>query len=142
MALNGLPDAEGPRWFFRFQPRSLRQRLVLFVLLPVAVLLFSMGLIGFVFARNSMLVQWREAAVLKLQRAAHHVDMRLVEPKEWMGIFSSRTAGSMACTAKWEVSRPWGGDRPTCAMAAQASRSCRRAMTSWWQEKPWPWCPP
>jgi len=89
MALNGLPDAEGPRWFFRFQPRSLRQRLVLFVLLPVAVLLFSMGLIGFVFARNSMLVQWREAAVLKLQRAAHHVDMRLVEPKEWMGIFSS-----------------------------------------------------
>jgi len=74
---------------FGFQPRSLRQRLVLFVLLPVAVLLFLMGLVGFVFARNSLLTQWQEAAVLKLQRAAHRVDMRLVAPKEWLGIFAS-----------------------------------------------------
>ncbi len=81
-----------------FQPRSLRQRLVLFVLLPVAVLLFSMGLIGFVFARDSLLAQWQEAAVLKLQRAAHLVDMRLVAPKEWLGIFGT-TVGHPGASA-------------------------------------------
>jgi sigma-B regulation protein RsbU (phosphoserine phosphatase) len=83
---------------FGFQPRSLRQRLVLFVLLPVAVLLFSMGLIGFVFARDSLLAQWQEAAVLKLQRAAHRVDMRLVAPKEWLEIFVS-TVGRPGASA-------------------------------------------
>jgi sigma-B regulation protein RsbU (phosphoserine phosphatase) len=83
---------------FGFQPRSLRQRLVLFVLLPVAVLLFLMGLIGFVFARDSLLAQWQEAAVLKLQRAAHRVDMRLVAPKEWLEIFVS-TVGRPGASA-------------------------------------------
>lgn len=50
--------------------RSLQQRLVLFLLLPVAALLLGMGIIGFIYARNSLLSQWREAAILKLQRAA------------------------------------------------------------------------
>ena len=56
--------------------RSLQQRLVLFLLLPVAALLLGMGIVGFIYARNSLLRQWSEAAVLKLQRAAHDVDMR------------------------------------------------------------------
>jgi adenylate cyclase len=60
--------------------RSLQQRLVLFLLLPAALLLFAMGLLGFIYARGIMLSQWREAAILKLERAAHHVDMRLSKP--------------------------------------------------------------
>jgi adenylate cyclase len=60
--------------------RSLQQRLVLFLLLPTALLLFLMGLLGFIYARGIMLNQWREAAILKLERAAHHVDMRLSQP--------------------------------------------------------------
>ncbi len=60
--------------------RSLQQRLVLFLLLPAALLLFAMGFIGFVYARGIMLTQWRESAILKLERAAHHVDMRLSQP--------------------------------------------------------------
>jgi class 3 adenylate cyclase len=39
-----------------------------------------MGLLGFIYARGIMLSQWREAAILKLERAAHHVDMRLSKP--------------------------------------------------------------
>jgi class 3 adenylate cyclase len=39
-----------------------------------------MGFLGFLYARGIMLSQWREAAVLKLERAAHHVDMRLSKP--------------------------------------------------------------
>ncbi len=60
--------------------RSLQQRLVLFLLLPAALLLFAMGFLGFLYARGIMLNQWREAAILKLERAAHHIDMRLSKP--------------------------------------------------------------
>jgi class 3 adenylate cyclase len=57
--------------------KSLNQRLALFLLLPVALLLFLTGFIGFVLARAVLLEEWREASLLKLQRAAHHIDMRL-----------------------------------------------------------------
>jgi class 3 adenylate cyclase len=60
--------------------RSLQQRLVLFLLLPAALVLFAMGFLGFLYARGIMLNQWREAAILRLERAAHHIDMRLTKP--------------------------------------------------------------
>jgi sigma-B regulation protein RsbU (phosphoserine phosphatase) len=69
--------------------KSLQQRLMLFLFLPVAALLISMGIIGFVYARNSLLKEWREAAVLKLQRAAHEVDMRLSRPLKWLEMFNN-----------------------------------------------------
>lgn len=70
---------------FRF--RSLNQRMTVYMLLPVATLLFIMGSAGFIYARNRLLTQWGEAAILKLQRAAHYVDMRLKEPKELFRMF-------------------------------------------------------
>lgn len=69
------------------QPRSLQQRLAIYLIIPVALLLVLMGIAGFISARNLMLSQWREAAVLKLQRAVHQVDMRLNNIKEWIRIF-------------------------------------------------------
>ena len=72
--------------------KSLQQRFALYMLLPVSVLLFSMGIVGFSYACASLLALRREAAVLKLQRAAHHVDMRLQRPKEWLNIYHN-TAG-------------------------------------------------
>jgi sigma-B regulation protein RsbU (phosphoserine phosphatase) len=71
--------------------RSLQQRFVIFVLLPVAALLVAMGLAGFVFARRSLLEEWEKAAVLKLQRAAHMVDMRLSRPKELIRLLQVAT---------------------------------------------------
>ena len=70
-----------------FKIRSLQQRLVLFLLIPVALLLFSMGFFGFLFARNTILREWNEAAILKLERAAHYIDMRLSRPIEWIEAF-------------------------------------------------------
>lgn len=67
--------------------KSLQQRLMLFLLLPVAALLVGMGIIGFVYARNSLLTEWKEAAMLKLQRAAHDVDMRLSRVKQWVLLY-------------------------------------------------------
>lgn len=67
-----------------FQPRSLRQRLSLFMILPVALLMIGMGIAGFIYARDILLSQWQEAAVLKLERAAHQVDMHLSRIRDWI----------------------------------------------------------
>ena len=75
------------------QLKSLQQRLAVFLLFPVAVLMFAMGSIGFIYARNILLDQWKEAAILKLGRAAHQVDMRLGKPREWMEMLNHTLAG-------------------------------------------------
>ena len=75
------------------QLKSLNQRMALYISLPVSILLVGMGFAGFLYARNSLLQQWGEATTLKLQRAAHHVDMRLNAPKELLKVFH-RAAGS------------------------------------------------
>jgi hypothetical protein len=72
--------------------KSLQQRLMLFLLLPVAAFLFGMGVVGFIYASNSLLTQWREAAILKLQRAAHDVDMRLNRPLQRLEMYN-KTGG-------------------------------------------------
>lgn len=68
-------------------PRTLRQRLYFFVLLPVAALMLSMGAAGFFYTRTKLLDQWGEAAMLRLERAAHQVDMRLNLPKIWLHLY-------------------------------------------------------
>jgi len=50
--------------------KSLNQRLSIFLLLPLAALLFLMGFVGFFYAIEVLLHQWREASVLKLGRDA------------------------------------------------------------------------
>ena len=67
--------------------KGLQQRLALYMFLPVALLLAGMGIAGFIYARNILITQWGEAATLKLQRAAHNVDMRLGRAKEWLKMF-------------------------------------------------------
>jgi sigma-B regulation protein RsbU (phosphoserine phosphatase) len=74
------------------QPRTLQQRFVLFLLLPVAILLFGIGLAGLFYAGDALLEEYREAAILKLQRLAHDIDMTLREPKRWLEMYGE-TAG-------------------------------------------------
>jgi sigma-B regulation protein RsbU (phosphoserine phosphatase) len=76
-----------------FQPRSLQQRLSIFLLLPLTLLLITIGFIGFIYARNLLISQWQEASILKLQRAAHQVDMRLQQVKDWIQIFNQAVEG-------------------------------------------------
>jgi len=75
------------------QTRSLQQRHSIFLILPVTVLMLFIGFAGFLYARNLILSQWQEAAVLKLQRAAHQVDMHLARVKELIGIFHRAPEG-------------------------------------------------
>lgn len=64
------------------KPKTLQQRIVIFILIPVFFILAGMGWISFLYARNAMLAQWGETAVAKLQKAAHMIDMRLSRPKD------------------------------------------------------------
>ena len=67
--------------------KSLQQRLAIFLLLPVALLLFAMIYVGFTFAKESLLKEWHEVVILRLARSAHFIDMRLSHPKEWLEMF-------------------------------------------------------
>ncbi len=65
-----------------FQPRSLQQRTLAFILAPTLLLLITLSIGGFVFVRDMLLHQWGETAVVWLQRTAHLVDMQLRKPKD------------------------------------------------------------
>ncbi len=67
----------------------------MFMLLPVAVLLVSMGYVGFIYARNRLFEQWRETVILELQQEAHKVDMRLSRPKQWIQMFNKSSGKGM-----------------------------------------------
>ncbi|MDD9301804.1 MAG: hypothetical protein HUK40_05390 [Desulfobacter sp.] len=60
--------------------KTLQGRLVVLLLLPVFVIIFSGGVASFLFTRDMVLAQWNESALLKLQRAAHYIEMRLMKP--------------------------------------------------------------
>lgn len=66
----------------RFQPKSLQQRTLFYILAPTFVLLVTMSAVGFVFVRDILLNQWGETAIAALQRTAHQIDMQLREPKD------------------------------------------------------------
>ena len=67
--------------------KSLQQRLNLLVLLPAGLLLLLTGVFGFIYMRGTLLTQWQDASLVKLQRAAHQVDMRLGRITDWIQMF-------------------------------------------------------
>ena len=67
----------------------LQLRLFLFLLLPVACILTGVGVAGYLFSQQLILQEWRKGAIVKLQWAAHHIDMRLQRPLHWMQIFQT-----------------------------------------------------
>ncbi len=70
--------------WFRF--RTLQARLLLLLLIPVVVILLLGGVASFWYARDIMLNQWQESAVVKLQRAAHYIEMRLLKPVDLLNV--------------------------------------------------------
>jgi len=70
--------------FKRLNFRTLQGRLIVLLLFPVFLIIFSGGILSFLYTRDAILEQWNESAVLKLQRAAHYIEMRLLKPIELM----------------------------------------------------------
>ncbi|MCB2228148.1 MAG: HAMP domain-containing protein [Desulfarculaceae bacterium] len=82
---------------------SLRQRLLIFLLLPVALLLVGLGGFGFYYARQSLLDSWRESAMLSLERAAHAIDMRLAQPEDAVELINSLSSQAPTNPQEWET---------------------------------------
>ncbi len=89
---------------FRFT--CLRHKLIFFLLLPTALLLAAFGFIAFLYARQVLLSEWQDAAILRLERAAHQLDMRLTRSLTWIEIFvKSASADHPRETQEWILSR-------------------------------------
>jgi len=82
--------------------KSLRKRFYALLLLPVALLLIVFGYLGFSYSRQVLLAQWQETAMLKLERAAHQIDMRLDKFRQWLQLFSRASQ-----SAERERLQPW-----------------------------------
>lgn len=66
--------------------KTLQVKLTVLLLFPVFLIIFSGGVLSFLYTRNVILDQWNDSAVLKLQRAAHYIEMRLLKPIELMEV--------------------------------------------------------
>ena len=60
--------------------KSLQQKIVVFVILPVAIILSSIGIAGYFYIRNGLSNRWQEIAVLQMERAAQRLEIRLNNP--------------------------------------------------------------
>ncbi len=67
-------------------PTSLWQRTFYFILVPTFLLLLGVSAAGYIFVRDLLLHQWGETAIAELQRTAHHIDMRLRQPKDLLNL--------------------------------------------------------
>lgn len=68
--------------FSRVKFKTIQGRLFTLLLGPVFLFLLAAGIISFIYTRNIMLNQWNESTVLKLQRAAHYIEMKVSKPAE------------------------------------------------------------
>jgi adenylate cyclase len=57
--------------------KSLQKKMIVFVVLPVAVILSSVGIAGFFYIRAGLSNLWQQVAVLQMERAAHRLETRL-----------------------------------------------------------------
>jgi len=81
-----------------FTIKTLQQRLIIFLILPVAVFLAAIGVGGYLYIRASIFQEWQEVAILRLSRSAHLMDMRLKEPLQWIKALAS-TGGNRLDTS-------------------------------------------
>jgi adenylate cyclase len=57
--------------------KSLQQKLIVFVILPIVVILSSIGVAGFFYIREGLSSRWQEIAVLQMARASQRLEARL-----------------------------------------------------------------
>ncbi len=89
-----------------FTIKSLQQRLIIFLILPVAVFLAAIGVGGYFYIRSSLFKEWQSSASLRLERAAYKMDMRLNEPLQWIKALTN-TGGDRQGVAnqKWALQK-------------------------------------
>jgi hypothetical protein len=71
-----------------FAFKTLERRLIVLLVVPLTLFLLGFGFYGYHFIHGLLFKEWREVAILRLERAAHQIDMKLGEHKEWMAAFA------------------------------------------------------
>lgn len=74
------------RLMFAF--KTLEQRLIALLVFPVILFLLVIGVFGYRFIQGLLFKDWQEIAILRLERAAHQLDMRLQGKMQWMDTFA------------------------------------------------------
>ncbi len=63
-----------------FSFKTLQTRILVLLLIPVFFIIFTAGVFSYFYTRDILIRQWDQSATLKLQRAAHYIEMRLTRP--------------------------------------------------------------
>jgi class 3 adenylate cyclase len=71
-----------------FAFKTLERRLMVLLVLPVILFLLVIGVFGYRFIQGLLFKDWQEIAILRLERAAHQLDMRLYGQMQWMETFA------------------------------------------------------
>ncbi len=71
-----------------FAFKSLQQRLIVLLVVPVTLFFLVIGVFGYRFIQGIIFKQWQDIAILRLERAAHQLDMRLHGEMQWMESFA------------------------------------------------------
>ena len=71
-----------------FAFKTLQRRLIVLLVVPLTLFLLGFGVYGYHFIHGILFQEWKEAAILRLERAAHQIDMKLSEHKAWMTAFA------------------------------------------------------
>ena len=67
-----------------FAFKTLERRLIVLLVVPVTLFLLDLGVAGYRFTSDLLFKEWQDTAVLRLERAAHQMDMRLDGQIQWM----------------------------------------------------------
>ncbi len=85
--------------------KTLQGKLIILLLIPVFLTILAGGVISFLYTRDAMLRQWNESAVLKLERAAHDLEMRIATPINLVDLFYKINPVSNILTSQKELIR-------------------------------------
>ncbi len=71
-----------------FAFKTLERRLIVLLVVPVTLFLLVLGAAGYRFTSGLLFKEWQDTAILRLERAAHQMDMRLHGQIKWMEEFA------------------------------------------------------
>jgi class 3 adenylate cyclase len=71
-----------------FAFKTLQRRLIVLLVAPLTLFLLGFGFYGYRFIQGILFKEWGDSAILRLERAAHQMDMRLQGLRHWMELFA------------------------------------------------------
>jgi adenylate cyclase len=71
-----------------FAFKTLQRRLTVLLVVPLILFLVGFGVFGYRFIQGLLFKEWGEVAILRLERAAHQMDMQLQAQTAWMQAFA------------------------------------------------------